>query len=162
MIAELLFIVGAIATAVCFARGFRGAGLVGVASGLVMIVVFFFVGPALESGLPALLIGFVYAAGMVAVVLARPSAGVAEGAPHSGSRQFRRGLIGGVIGFVPGALLVAIPILLHELDVITADQSQIGFLGIFLTPVGVIAGVLIGAMTTSQRPEERTKADSRS
>ena len=52
---------------------------------------------------------------------------------------------GGILGAVPGLLLIGVPVLLAELDVITADQSQIGFLGVPLMILGIFAGTMLEA-----------------
>jgi hypothetical protein len=57
----------------------------------------------------------------------------------------RRMLLGGVIGGLPGMLLVTVPLALHELDVITSDQSQIGFLGVPLLFLGIPMGLLLSS-----------------
>lgn len=51
----------------------------------------------------------------------------------------------GVLGGVPGMLVVAVPVLLTALDLITADQSQIGFLGVPIMVVGIFIGAAVGA-----------------
>lgn len=57
----------------------------------------------------------------------------------------RRVLRGGVIGGLPGFLIAFVPLLLHEMDVITSDQSQIGFIGVPLLFLGILFGLLWGA-----------------
>lgn len=57
----------------------------------------------------------------------------------------RRIAIGGVIGALPGILIAAVPVLLHEMDVITSDESQIGFIGVPLLFVGVVVGIAVAA-----------------
>jgi hypothetical protein len=57
----------------------------------------------------------------------------------------RRVLLGGMIGALLGLLLSLVPLVLASLDVITSDQSQIGFLGIPLIFLGVLIGTLAGA-----------------
>jgi len=57
----------------------------------------------------------------------------------------RRVVTGGLIGALPGLLLIGIPVLLAALDVISADQSQIGFLGVPLTVLGILVGSVLGA-----------------
>lgn len=52
---------------------------------------------------------------------------------------------GGVLGGVPGLLVVGVPVLLAVLDLITADQSQIGFLGVPIMIVGIFIGAALGA-----------------
>ena len=52
---------------------------------------------------------------------------------------------GGVLGAIPGLLLIGVTVLLAELDVITADQSQIGFLGVPLMILGIFVGTVLGA-----------------
>lgn len=54
-------------------------------------------------------------------------------------------LLGGVIGALPGLLLSLGPLVLESFDVITPDQSQIGFMGVPLLFVGVLLGTWIGA-----------------
>ena len=57
----------------------------------------------------------------------------------------RRVLLGGVIGALPGLLIALVPLVLASFDVITSDQSQIGFVGVPLIFFGVLVGTSIGA-----------------
>ena len=57
----------------------------------------------------------------------------------------RRVLIGGLLGAAPGVLLIAVVGILYETDVITSDQSQIGFVGIPLLFFGLLIGLTAGA-----------------
>ena len=57
----------------------------------------------------------------------------------------RRVLLGGLIGALPGLLIVLLPVLLHSLDAITSDQTQIGFIGVPLIVFGVLIGTFVGA-----------------
>ena len=57
----------------------------------------------------------------------------------------RRVFLGGLIGALPGLLIALVPLILASLDVITSDESQIGFIGVPLILVGAFAGTLIGA-----------------
>jgi hypothetical protein len=57
----------------------------------------------------------------------------------------RRVLIGGLLGAAPGALLLGVVGILYATDVITSDQSQIGFVGIPLLFFGLLIGLLAGA-----------------
>ena len=59
-----------------------------------------------------------------------------------GPSPSRRTVIGALVGAAPGALLVLVPLVLHALGVITADQSQIGFAGVPLLLIGLVAGAL--------------------
>ena len=52
---------------------------------------------------------------------------------------------GGLLGAVPGALIVLVPLVLHGLDVISADQSQIGFAGIPVLLIGTFLGLGLAA-----------------
>lgn len=54
-------------------------------------------------------------------------------------RTTRRVALAGVLGTLPGFVLVLIPIVLHEMGVISSDQSQIAFSGLPLMIVGAIA-----------------------
>jgi hypothetical protein len=54
----------------------------------------------------------------------------------------------GAIGALPGLLVGLVPLLLHEVGVITSDQSQIGFIGVPLLFIGVFVGTLAGASDT--------------
>jgi len=56
----------------------------------------------------------------------------------------RRVFLGGMIGALPGLLIALVPLVLTSLDVITSDQSQIGFIGVPLIFFGVLVGTLIG------------------
>ena len=60
----------------------------------------------------------------------------------------RRVLLGGVIGGLPGMLIALVPLLLHDFGVISADASQIGFIGVPLLFIGVFAGTLIASADT--------------
>ena len=159
MIVELLIVIGAAATAVCFTRGQRRLGLIGALSGAAILVFYLVVGSALESALPGLIGGAIYAVGMsIAAVATRPGDSTTGPAP---ARQdvVKRSVVGGLIGILPGALVMGVPIVLHAMDVITSDQSQVGFLGLFFIPVGLIAGAVIGALTAPTE-ESDEKADS--
>ena len=57
----------------------------------------------------------------------------------------RKVLLGGIAGAVPGLLVAVIPLVLSSLDVITSDESQVGFIGVPLLFIGVFVGTLIGA-----------------
>lgn len=65
----------------------------------------------------------------------------------------RRVLYGGLLGALPGALLIGVVVVLHTLDVITADQSQIGFIGVPLLFIGVLLGTAVGAAATGSTSE---------
>ena len=67
----------------------------------------------------------------------------------------RKVLLGGVMGGLPGFLLALVPLLLHDLGVITSDQSQIGFMGIPLLFLGIIFGTLAAASNTPYAPKVR-------
>ncbi len=64
----------------------------------------------------------------------------------------RRVLKGGLWGGAPGALLIAAVGILHSLDVITSDQSQIGFLGVPLLFFGLLIGMFAGASGAGSAP----------
>jgi hypothetical protein len=57
----------------------------------------------------------------------------------------RRVFLGGLIGALPGLLIALVPLALTSLDVITSDQSQIGFIGVPLILLGALVGTSIGA-----------------
>ena len=57
----------------------------------------------------------------------------------------RKVFLGGVIGAIPGLVVALVPLLLHGLGIISADQSQIGFIGVPLLFVGVLVGTMRGA-----------------
>ena len=57
----------------------------------------------------------------------------------------RRVFLGGLIGALPGLLIALVPLVMTSLDVITSDQSQIGFIGVPLIFLGVLVGTSIGA-----------------
>ena len=67
----------------------------------------------------------------------------------------RRVLLGCVIGALPGVLFGLVPLVLESFDVITSDQSQIGFIGVPLLFVGVLLGTWIGA-SESAHPARMT------
>jgi hypothetical protein len=162
MIVELLLVVGATATGVCFVKGHRMLGVVGVLAGLATFGIYLVVGTVLESAVPGLAAGFVYAAGMGVVAVTRPSRHAGAPASPVGTGRGRRALVGGLVGMVPGALVLVVPLLLNTLGVITSDESQVGFLGIFLIPAGLVAGGLVGALTTSRGATQDSPADSHS
>jgi len=54
----------------------------------------------------------------------------------------RRIVFGGLIGGLPGMLIAQVPFLLHQLGYITADQSQIGFIGVPLLFLGLLINAL--------------------
>lgn len=60
----------------------------------------------------------------------------------------RRVVLGGVIGGLPGLLIILVPLSMHELGLITSDQSQIGFVGVPLLFVGIAGGTLLGVSET--------------
>jgi hypothetical protein len=47
-----------------------------------------------------------------------------------GGGVMRRIIVGGLIGGLPGMLIAQVPVLLHQAGIITADQSQLGFVGV--------------------------------
>ena len=67
-----------------------------------------------------------------------------QSASHSDT-VLARVVTGGVLGGLPGLLLIGLPVLLAALDLITADQSQIGFLGVPLMVLGIFVGTAVGA-----------------
>ena len=50
----------------------------------------------------------------------------------------------GVLGALPGLLVIGVTVLLHTADVLTADQSQVGFIGVPMLFVGSMLGLLAG------------------
>jgi len=54
----------------------------------------------------------------------------------------RKVLIGGLVGAIPGLLLIVVPALLHAVGLISSDESQIGFAGVPLLFVGVLVGTV--------------------
>jgi Ca2+/H+ antiporter len=62
----------------------------------------------------------------------------------------RKVLLRGTIGAIPGLLVALVPLVLHEFDVISSDQSQIGFVGVPILFVGVVIGV-VGAAAETDR-----------
>mgnify|MGYP001811896987 FL=1 len=57
----------------------------------------------------------------------------------------RKVFLGGALGGLPGLAISVAPLVLLESDVITSDQSQIGFVGIPLMFLGVFFGAMFGA-----------------
>ena len=57
----------------------------------------------------------------------------------------RRVVLRGIVGGLPGMLIALVPLLLHDVGMITSDQSQIGFMGVPLLFIGVFIGTLSGA-----------------
>jgi hypothetical protein len=64
---------------------------------------------------------------------------------RSSDRVALRVAKGGALGALPGLLTVVVPLLLADLDVISADQSQIGFIGVPLLIIGTLAGTATAA-----------------
>jgi hypothetical protein len=60
----------------------------------------------------------------------------------------RQVLRGGLIGGLPGFLIAFVPLLLHEMGVITSDQSQVGFIGVPLLFLGILFGLLWGSSSS--------------
>ena len=58
----------------------------------------------------------------------------------------RRVLGWGLVGALPGALIVGGAFVLESLDVITSDQSQIAFLGVPILFIGLLVGMLAPAV----------------
>ena len=77
-------------------------------------------------------------------------------AARASNRHYRvsRVVLGGLVGVLPGVLLLAVPVVLASMDVITSDQSQIGFLGIPLALMGLLVGALLGGLTGRPRPDD--------
>lgn len=63
----------------------------------------------------------------------------------------RRILLGGIIGGLPGGLIAVVPLALHGMDVITSDQSQIGFIGVPLLFLGVLIGIVVATPDTPHK-----------
>jgi hypothetical protein len=57
----------------------------------------------------------------------------------------RRVLLGGIFGALPGVLIIGTAAILHSLEMITSDQSQIAFIGVPLLALGLPIGLLSGA-----------------
>ena len=161
MVVELLLVVGATATAVCFVRGRRVAGVTGLVLGVAAFAVYIVVGSMLESGLPGLLAAGAYAGGMALVMSTgrAPSGSHASPRPTRGERV-RRSVVGLLVGAVPGALVIAVPVALHAMGVITSDESQVAFLGMFLLPVGVLIGGVVGALSAGPGRADATPEES--
>ncbi len=70
--------------------------------------------------------------------------------PEQPTSAIRRVALGGVLGGLPGMLIVVVPMLLHRFGVISADQSQIGFVGVPLLVIGTFAGVSVAATDTGR------------
>lgn len=62
----------------------------------------------------------------------------------------RKVAISAAVGGLPGMLIILVPLLLHQLGIITADQSQIGFIGVPLLFLGVFVGAVGGASESGQ------------
>jgi hypothetical protein len=145
MLVILFLVVGALATSVCLARGHRTAGLVGAAAGAVVLVAWVVGGGLLDTTLPVLVTAMAYAGVMTVVALALQTRTDA-GTPRAGGHErLARVLTGALLGSLPGILLLGVPVLLSETGLITADQSQVGFLGLPLVPIGVLVGAALGA-----------------
>ena len=147
MLVILLLVVGALATTLCLARGHRTTGLVGAVTGGAVLVAWAVVGgDLLESTLPVVATAMIYAGVMTVVALALRAPGEDTGTPSTGGHErLARVLTGALLGALPGMLLLGVPLLLSETGLITADQSQVGFLGLPLVLLGMIVGTVIGA-----------------
>lgn len=155
MLVLLFLFMGGLATALCFTRGHRTTGLIGVLSGATVAVVYVVAsGDLVESILPLTLAAIAYALVMTVVALGRRATRGTPGAPTTaGHDRLARVLAGGLIGMLPGVLVMTVPLLLSEMGLITGDQSQVGFLGLPLTPLGLLVGVFIGAASTGRSSE---------
>lgn len=162
MVVVVLLVVGAIATALCFAREHRTTGLVGILSGGAVLVLYLVVGGDLaESTVPVAVAAIAYALGMTVVALGRRAPRGAPETPRTGTHdRLARVLAGALIGVLPGVLIMLVPLLLSELGLITADQSQVGFLGLPLVPLGLLVGLVVGASTTGRPSSAVTPAGS--
>jgi hypothetical protein len=75
-----------------------------------------------------------------------PVAGTPVGgteAHHPDARAARRVARGAILGALPGLAIVSVPVVLHQLGLISSDQSQIGFVGVPLMIIGAIVGTSI-------------------
>lgn len=70
--------------------------------------------------------------------------------------RWRRVLLGGLAGVVPGVLLMVVPVALSAADVITSDQSQIGFIGMPVALLGLFGGALAGGLSGQTPPQVPT------
>lgn len=70
--------------------------------------------------------------------------------------RWRRVLLGGAVGAVPGVLLMVVPVALSAADVITSDQSQIGFIGMPVALLGLFGGALAGGLSGRTPPRVPT------
>lgn len=152
MLVLLFLVMGGLATALCFARGHRTTALVGVLAGATVAVVYVVAsGDLVESTLPVTVAAIGYALVMTAVALVRRAPRGATDAPTPGGNdRLARVLAGGLIGMLPGVLVMTVPLLLSEMGLITGDQSQVGFLGLPLAPLGLLVGLFVGAATTGR------------
>jgi len=152
MIVVLFLVVGAIATALCFAREHRTTGYLGVLSGGAVLVFYFVAGgDMVESTAPVGLAAIAYALVMTVVALSRRAPRGTPDAPRTGTHErLARVLAGALIGVVPGVLIMVVPLLLSEMGLITSDQSQVGFIGFPLAPLGLLVGLAIGVSTTGR------------
>lgn len=66
-------------------------------------------------------------------------------AHHSGAGEPRRVARGAVLGALPGLAVAVVPVVLHQLGLISSDQSQIGFVGVPLVIIGTIVGIAVAA-----------------
>lgn len=64
-------------------------------------------------------------------------------------RPVMRGIVkGGVLGALPGLLLCVVPLLLADVDLISGDQAQIGFVGLPILIIGTLLGTSTAASDT--------------
>jgi hypothetical protein len=161
MIAALFLVVGAIATVLCFAREHRATGYLGALSGGAVLVFYFVAGgDMVEATAPVGLAAITYALVMSVVALSRRAPRGTPEAPHVGAHErLARVLTGALIGALPGVLIMVVPLLLSEMGLITSDQSQIGFIGFPLAPLGLVVGLAIGASTTGRHSSGVTPTD---
>lgn len=161
MLVILFVVVGALATSLCFARGHRTAGLVGaVAGGVVLVAWVVVVGGSLLDSTPAVVAtAMSYAGVMTVIALALRTPRTDTGTPRAGSHErLARVLTGALLGSLPGVLLLGVPVLLSEMGVITADQPQVGFLGLPLVPLGLLVGTALGAALPGHSSERSARA----
>ena len=144
MLETVLLLVGFGSAIVCLTRGQRRLAWTLIGVGVVATLLTF------------LLAGFLTAVAyaVIGVVLALRSEASATVDTTSLPKPRRVGavLAGAAFGVLPGVLIIAVPVLLHSLDVITSDQSQIAFIGMPIGFIGLLVGAAIGA--TRSRPTD--------
>jgi len=137
----------------CLRKGQRRLGWTLIVVGVVATLLTFFAAGLLYAAVPFAVVAVVLAARVAPC----ETATVEEQHVPTAFRA-QSALVGAAIGVLPGVLVVAVPMVLHSLGVITSDQSQIAFIGPLLGFIGLVVGAGIGA-TRSRPTDSASRSD---